>query len=392
VFESAPVAFQARLTISQPGDRYEREADRVADAVMRMAEPLARPDIAREQDAAREERPGVATQSVARHITPLIQRELGVEEGEVIDELMQREPHPGQAVTDVSGVETGIHALQNSGQPLDAATRSFFEPRFGHDFGQVRVHTGSKAHDLARSVQARAFTLGHDIVFAQREYMPASNAGKRLLAHELTHVVQQRQSAVSRTIFRTPSVNTWDFMNTGSTSNDNCCAVCPIDLGVDSMSAQGYHNGMELRVYMLNHEAGASYDIKRTKHRKVSQRIGGTWSTVAEVGPGADDDSSNRDECLTPTFSMVGDYIYSTDAPGFRTRANPVNVAPAATDVAYIANFTESVRITHGGTTTDDPTTFDWHSVSWATKVNGSWEFNTANSEIEPGHRASVDP
>jgi hypothetical protein len=81
--------------------------------------------------------------------------------------------------------------LGGQGQPLGRATRDFMEPRFGHDFSGVRVHTGAEAARSARSVQARAFTLGQDIVFGGGEYSPGTHAGQRLLAHELTHTIQQ---------------------------------------------------------------------------------------------------------------------------------------------------------------------------------------------------------
>jgi len=81
--------------------------------------------------------------------------------------------------------------LGRSGQSLDTATRAFMEPRFGVDFGDVRVHTGAEAAKAARSVQARAYTVGDHLVFGAGEYQPESEPGRRLLAHELTHVVQQ---------------------------------------------------------------------------------------------------------------------------------------------------------------------------------------------------------
>ena len=82
-------------------------------------------------------------------------------------------------------------ALRSPGQPLDAASRTFFEPRFGQDFSRVRVHTSAVAARSARAVGARAYTLGSDVVFAAGQYAPHSYAGTRLLAHELAHVAQQ---------------------------------------------------------------------------------------------------------------------------------------------------------------------------------------------------------
>jgi hypothetical protein len=84
--------------------------------------------------------------------------------------------------------------LAASGQPLDPATRAFVQPRFGRDFGSVRVHTDQSAARSAQAIRARAYTSGHDIVFGSGQYAPHTVAGRHLLAHELTHVAQQTQS------------------------------------------------------------------------------------------------------------------------------------------------------------------------------------------------------
>ena len=83
--------------------------------------------------------------------------------------------------------------LRSTGQPLDAGTCAFMEPRFGHDFSSVLLHTDAKAAESARAVNALAYTVGSDVVFGAGQYAPHTSAGKRLLAHELAHVVQQNQ-------------------------------------------------------------------------------------------------------------------------------------------------------------------------------------------------------
>lgn len=88
-------------------------------------------------------------------------------------------------------VTAAIARRRGGGMPLDEQTRGDFEKSLEHEFGHVRVHTGNEPDALARSVDARAFTLGNDIYFAAGEYQPASSEGKRLLGHELAHVVQQ---------------------------------------------------------------------------------------------------------------------------------------------------------------------------------------------------------
>jgi len=90
--------------------------------------------------------------------------------------------------------------LGSPGQPLDAATRSFFEPRFGHDFSGVRVHTDARAAESARTVNALAYTVGRDVVFGSGQYAPGAAAGRRLLGHELAHAVQQSESQIAAPI------------------------------------------------------------------------------------------------------------------------------------------------------------------------------------------------
>jgi len=91
-----------------------------------------------------------------------------------------------------AGVPSIVHeVLNSSGRPLDPTTRAFFEPRFGHDFSRVRVHTDARAAESARAVDAVAYTFGRDIVFAANHHQPTTPDGQHLLAHELTHVIQQ---------------------------------------------------------------------------------------------------------------------------------------------------------------------------------------------------------
>jgi hypothetical protein len=95
-----------------------------------------------------------------------------------------------------TAVPSIVHdALHSPGHPLDSDTRAFFEPRLGYPLSQVRVHTDRPAAASARAVEALAYTVGRDVVFAEGEYAPQTSQGKKLLAHELTHVVQQRGAA-----------------------------------------------------------------------------------------------------------------------------------------------------------------------------------------------------
>ncbi len=119
----------------------------------------------------------------------MVQRQILEEE----EEVLQTKETSHQAPEVTGDIESNIHTLRGGGQPLPASIKSFFEPRFGHDFSRVRVHTEREAVTLAGAIQARAFTIGQNIVFGEGQYVPTSTAGCRLLAHELTHVVQQTQ-------------------------------------------------------------------------------------------------------------------------------------------------------------------------------------------------------
>jgi hypothetical protein len=103
----------------------------------------------------------------------------------------QSEPTPGYNSANHPSVD---EVVQSPGQPLDGATRAFMEPRFGHDFSQVRVHTDERASESVRAVDALAYTVGRHMVFGSDQYVPTTTSGRRLIAHELTHVLQQARS------------------------------------------------------------------------------------------------------------------------------------------------------------------------------------------------------
>ena len=148
---------QTKLRINEPGDQYEQEADRMAEQVMRMAESQADSADLRGSTGSWLQRSQAASA-------------LGTAEAPA-------------AVHDVLG---------SPGQPLDSATRAFFEPRFGHDFSHVRIHADAAGAKSARAVNALAYTMGPHVVFAAGQYAAGTHVGRRLLAHELAHVLQQQ--------------------------------------------------------------------------------------------------------------------------------------------------------------------------------------------------------
>jgi hypothetical protein len=202
VVTQAPVGLQAKLYVGARGDAHETEADRVAEQVMRMPE--------KEQAC---ECAGSCTSCQAK-------------------QLLRKESSASAADDSFEAPPAVYKALATPGQPLDHADRSFMESRFGHDFGSVRVHTDSEAAESAKPIQARAYTVGADIVFGAGEYAPGSDAGRHLLAHELTHVVQQTSASGSPSDVaqRAPTISVVDANAMGplTTAQRRPAVSCPI--------------------------------------------------------------------------------------------------------------------------------------------------------------------
>jgi len=188
---------QTKLKVSTPGDRFEQEADRVADNVTRAPSPQGNsPTVSSRTQISRLQRKCTECENEAQR-KPVEEGKPLEEEDEPLqkqpmeedrDEMLQGEGQPRAS----QGVQSQIDSLRSGGgQPLPESARTYFEPRFGHDFGGVRLHTGAEGARAARSVNARAFTTGKDIAFGAGQYSPETSSGKALLAHELTHVVQQ---------------------------------------------------------------------------------------------------------------------------------------------------------------------------------------------------------
>lgn len=167
---SAPrLPIQTKLRVGADDDPLEHEADGVAEQVMRMPDPH---------------------RSIAPVLRQLIRKRAGCEEEENAKML---QPRPaGSAEPAAREAPPIVHeALRAPGQPLDAQTRAYMEPRLGYDFSQVRVHTDKRAAESARAVNSLAYTVGQEVMFREGQYAPHTHHGRKLLAHELAHVVQQ---------------------------------------------------------------------------------------------------------------------------------------------------------------------------------------------------------
>ena len=156
---------QTKLVVNQPGDRFEQEAERVAEKILHLPDWQTLPIKADSKYT----------------VSPYVQHSDPGRRDEAANRISE--------VT--SGQENQLKALSRSGWPLPKSTRTFMETRFGQDFNRVRLHTGLRAAEMAQSLQARAFTIGQHVVFGANQLRPGTISGKRLLAHELAHVIQQ---------------------------------------------------------------------------------------------------------------------------------------------------------------------------------------------------------
>ncbi len=241
---------QPKLEISSPEDPQEKEADAVAEKVMRMSEPLnGSTDEQKEEESlqrqeSEEEKETVQAkqeeeeQEEQVQAKPMLQRQEETEEEETVQPKLsatvsRKEERESELMTPPSNIQTGggftvytkrvgqirkpilrqanrgppamktnfqssLSSTKGKGSPLPDSTRTFMESRFQADFRDVRVHTGEEAGSLSRSIQAQAFTHGNDIYFNSGRYSPHTPSGSLLLAHELTHTIQQGASPINR--------------------------------------------------------------------------------------------------------------------------------------------------------------------------------------------------
>lgn len=241
VTQSATAGVQMKMTVNKPGDKFEQEADSMASRVMRMPTPAAplyqgqlqrqEPEEVQRQAAPEEEVQRQEQEEVQRQEQEEVQRQDAPEEDvqRQEQEEVQRQEAPEEKVQrqgqkevqrqdapeeDVQRKGSGVPAvhadtqstIQNKmtgGQPLSADVRSHMEPRFGADFSNVHIHSDTEAAGLSNQLSARAFTYQNHIFFSRDQYQPGTSDGKTLLAHELTHTIQQGHA-----VQRAPQIST----------------------------------------------------------------------------------------------------------------------------------------------------------------------------------------
>ena len=238
---------QAKLAIGQPGDRYEQEADRVARNV---------------------------TLQINAPVSDTVQRESEIDQLQMKPMLQQQKTVAQKTVAGgeaSSELESSINRAKSGGQSLDSGLQKSMGQAMGADFSGVKVHTDSNADRLSRSIQAKAFTTGRDVFFKGGEYNPSTKGGQELIAHELTHVVQQgsANSSVQRDIVQK------DDDTSSSTTDTTTTTTAPRSL-MELMSGGGGGGGGAPGAPVLN-ALGDNYPTKANLLSKLEWQ---NWKDV----------------------------------------------------------------------------------------------------------------
>lgn len=319
---------QTKRTIGQPGDKYEQEADRVADEVMRMPDngavgrqkyetsQMKTPDpLFQCPSCTDKDRGGQAIQvePLIDQMTPLVQ-----DQSDAVRKLPQPKENQRKTPEVTSNLESSIQSLKGTGQPLPETMQSSFGSRFGYDFSDVRIHTNARAGKAANTINASAFTVGKDVVFGARQYNPMTFTGKRLLAHELAHVVQQH-SDQRQIVMR--SCNCEDFPGGRSPT------------ARETTTLEGVFPRLVRGDYCITGEADPSYNC-------YAWSIGITRRVVErEIDPNADRSVSNDEAdyfyCRHNKIPVIGSVVAEV-----LTYGSPNNIQHAARRSRYFCDGT----------------------------------------------------
>ena len=350
---------QAELVVGRSDDPAEHEAERVAAQVMRMPEPTLTMQARAHEQEPTSDSTMIQSKSIQTASVPV-----------------NETPAPNGAVPQP---ETAVRAAVPGGASLPGDVRTFFETRMGHDFSDVRVHTDGAAAEAARAVHASAYTLGRDVVFAAGQYAPATPDGRRLLAHELTHVVQQRR-APGRSVQRKLAVggglsmDTKGFTTSKSGDEYTCPAVVKNSVWNELFTSLLFSP----RVFKIAGTTRAEIDANLDKHMTARHGI------VAFAAKKKYSFAAGSAFKMNPAYWIV-------DATGWRVKPgvaldeaiNDLNVNPKEYAIACLA-ATKLTMLSPGSPLADDTAVApdDW--------IPGDWGYIT-NTKFPVGGTAGLE-
>ncbi|NMF59687.1 eCIS core domain-containing protein [Pseudanabaena yagii] len=310
---------QAKLNIGEPNDKYEKEADATASKVVQQINsPM--------HDKSVQRQGGIEGEDKEIQMKPIsqIQRQEGIEEEDEeiqMKPLLQRRENLGGGEAS-SDLESSIQSVRGSGKSLDPSLQAKMGQAMGADFSSVKVHIDSQSDQLNKSIQAKAFTTGQDIFFRQGEYNPNSKDGQELLAHELTHVVQQNNGDVNRKLKQNyiVSQNPNDSLQRQVNTHDaGCsCSSCGFKLQKKSITS----NSNNLNVLQKNPKPTIQRGLfsKKTEREKFNSKKFKLRNWQPSTGGGKfDADYNPKTGIMTITVKVHFDYQDSSAYKGLAT-------------------------------------------------------------------------
>ncbi|MDB4923272.1 DUF4157 domain-containing protein [Mucilaginibacter sp.] len=265
LFNSPSHHLQTKLIVNRPGDQFEREADAMAEHIL-----------------LKDARPT----SFLKSVNPAIRRKCShCEEEEKEQQVQRKESKAGHPEVSDS-MHSYLNGLNNAGMPLPQQVRGYFEPKFGYDFSKVRVHTDNEAARSAHSINALAYTTANNIVFNSGQYSPQTIEGKRLLGHELTHVIQQQQG---RMIQRAPDNKPAPPVSGASKDEDEAKDLEKEILGMSeftSLDPKPKAEGMEIITRAKTKPLGSSKGQRNYYLKKLKIALTTPFNGVKPTGGG----------------------------------------------------------------------------------------------------------
>ena len=308
---------QTKLQVGQPRAQFEHEADRVSEQIVRTPDarashttPIAgnalTSSVQRTPETEDDERllqnPREGFEDPVKEEEPVIRRMPQREEEDETVPSVQTKSTAAAAPPVSPTVTSNINAIRGGGEPLPPSVRAHFEPQFGADFGQVRVHKDARAAASAEAMNAKAYTTGNDIAFGGGEYAPETAEGGKLLAHELAHVVQQAGGGK-----RVQRYEAGEHAQLGETQAELQPAVAPISYTVkkgDRLSAIAHQFGITVaEIKAANKDKLNKWPAKDGSGRMIEGfNVGETVSIPQKLNDFAKDVTKDK----SATFTVNG--------------------------------------------------------------------------------------
>lgn len=284
---------QPKLNVGAPDDKYEREADRVADRFVngkRVEQPLS-----------------TLPSQLQRKPLETGEQEQEEEAKAKAEPILQFKPQGAMPAEDFSVADADLKILQGKGEGLPDNLRSDFENLMGYDFNHVRVHIDGQAASLSQKLNARAFTLGNNVVFAPSQYQPTSTQGRHLLAHELTHVVQQTGSTARHAAINSRNISSSKQSIQRKVATAECRKTKLSDKQCDKVDSDYFLAIIYVKRAIDKLKAGKSSSVKRALKRYFNFNTG----------------SNQHKQLLLKNLGLIKDFLIAYKDKAYYEKGHP---------------------------------------------------------------------